>query len=52
METRTKLNITSNEQFLPLKQTITKELNKKRRSNTSDNSNSIQNFGPQLNNKK
>ena len=45
METRTKLNITSNEQFPPLKQTITKDLNKKRRNNTSDNSNSIQDFG-------
>ena len=39
METRTRLNITSNEQFTPLKQTITKDLNKKRRRNTSDNSN-------------
>ena len=52
METRTKLNITSNEQFPPSKQTLTKELNRKGRNNTSDNSNSIQNFGPQLNNKK
>ena len=49
METRTKLNITSNEQFPPLKQTVTKELYKKGRNNTSDNGNLIQGFGPQLN---